>query len=119
MSLTDQFLQYFPEFVTTDFDVLDQIEFTINRAVQFISVTVYQDFYLEALFLKTASLLYSSNQETRNQNGVELSRSVSGEYSVTYANSYNSTGKLINPYEQRLIDLNKSLGIGLGMIIQL
>ena len=119
MSLTDQFLQYFPEFVTTDFDVLDQIEFTITRAVSLVSVNTYQDFYLEALFLKTASLLFLSNQEIRNQNGVETSRSVSGEYSVSYACPYSSSGKLINPYEQRLIDLNKSLGIGLGMIIQL
>ena len=117
MLLTDQFLQYFPEFVTTDFDVLDQIEFTISRAVSLISVNTYQDFYLEALFLKTASLLFATSRLSGNQG--EASRSVSGEYSVTYANPYSRNGLMINPYEQRLVDLNKSIGIGLGMIIHI
>ncbi len=116
MSDVDQFLEYYPEFSNTD---LDQITTSLSRASVFIKFTVYGEFYTEALLLQAASFLYSSDLIVKNKNGFVTKRDVDDEYSVTYESNYDNKGKLINPYQQQLDQLNNRLGIGLGMILDI
>lgn len=114
--LIDQYVGYFPEFRCID---PTSIETAIKRALLYINASLYGEFYYEALFIQTSIFLYSSDLIKNNSSGFETSRSVSGEYSVSYSNKVTSDGKLINPYEQQLKDLNNRLGLGFGMILEL
>lgn len=113
--LSEQFIETYPEFYSDSSPY--PIENALKRALVFISVLTYGDFFYEALFAQTASFLYSSDLIKRNQNGILTSRSVAGEYSVSYAASTTSDGKFINPYQQHLESINVSIGLGLGMIL--
>lgn len=114
--LADQFIiEYSDQF---DFSSVDyeKIERSLTRSAGFISYSVYgQTFYQDALFLQTASFLYSSDQSNHQQ---VLSRRVDGEYAVTYANTATKNNQPYNPYEQQLDQIKRLLGIGFGMILR-
>jgi len=118
-ALVEQFLEYFPEFSSINVNDLNKIESAIKRALVFIKVTVYGEFFYEALYTQVAIFLYSSNLIFQNKDGFVASRTVQGEYSVSYALTTNFDGKYFNPYQQQLDDINSRIGLGLGMILDL
>jgi hypothetical protein len=119
-----RFFQYFPEFFTTDSGKLSYINLAIDRATNFISVNIYGAFFEEALYTKTAALVYQNQVSTmiKNDTGIVSSRTVVGEYSVSYQN-ISSTSKnssnYPNLYEDVLLNIQSQLGLGLAMITEI
>ncbi len=115
-ALIDQFLEYYPEFESIS---VAKLETTIARALVFISPVTYGKYFYEALYAQVAVFLYSTSFNAQNSSGIVSSRSVSGEYSITFANSTTQSGKFINPYQQILDQINEKIGLGLGMILNI
>lgn len=116
-STTDQFISYYPEFATTDANRLLMYDTMISRAANMISLSSYGQFYLEAIYAKTAALIYLGDLSIRNQNGRELGRNVANEYSVTYADSYDFNGNLLNPYDKILEQIGIQAGINYSILL--
>jgi len=113
MSDIDLFLERY----SNVFNDEDLINTALTRAAVFITYSTYGEaFYKDALFLQAASFLYSNNESNTKQ---IASRAVTGEYSVSYVNTFNASTGYFNPYESQLSAIKRQLGFGFGMILEL
>lgn len=118
--LVKEFFEYKPEFDTCVLAEQNKILTAIKRAMNFISLGCYGEFYKEALYTQSASFLWVTGWMKQNQSGFVQSRIVYNEYAVTYQPlTAFSSDKLLNPYEQQLDFIKQQLGIGFGMILEL